>query len=91
MPNIEAINKSYEKTKHKLQCEEDNAPFDFPGDMLMNRLSESKGIAFTESLNDMLRQEISEIRAQTNQQVLAFAAIITLLAVIGAAVIGLLA
>ncbi|MFH0849279.1 MAG: hypothetical protein V1857_07235 [archaeon] len=88
MPNIEKLQNGYSRVVDKLNAP---APFsDFDEalvEMFKNNLQTRQETVFTRSVNEMLREDLSEIRSQLNNQVLLLSAFITFIAVVIAAFI----
>ena len=87
MPNIEKTENDYKNIEDKLKIVNGDGFGNALEKMLEGRLIKSGDIVFTRGVNEMLRQDVSEIRAQINYQILLLSAIITFIAVIVSALI----
>jgi hypothetical protein len=85
MPNIDRAENDYQRMTDKLKIVGEDEFERAMTEMLEVRLSRHEEVVFTRSVNEMLRQDMSEIRAQINYQILLISAIITFAAVILAA------
>ena len=90
MPNIENISRYYDEERKLIKSETESESDNPLPDILANILVAHKEVAFTQTVNDMLRQEVSDIRSQVNYQILLISAFIAFVAVVGSAFIGLL-
>ncbi len=87
MPNIEKTENDYKNIEDKLKIVNEDGFGNALEEMLEGRLIKSGDVVFTRGVNEMLRQDVSEIRAQINYQILLLSAIITFIAVIVSAMI----
>ena len=76
--------------KRRLSSDEETDTYKVLSSELLNRLYDQKEIVFTENMSNMIHQETSEVRAQVNYQLLLFTTVLAFIAVIGAALIGLI-
>lgn len=89
MPNIENIRRYYDEERNSIKSETESESDNPLPDILTNLVVAHKEIAFTQAVNEMLRQEVSDIRSQVNYQILLITAFIAFVAVVGSALIGL--
>jgi len=89
MPQIEQLGNEYESHKSQLKDDGLDETVNALCEMLNSNLSLGKETVFTQSIREMLQQDVSEIRAQVNYQLLFISALGTLLVIIIAAVTNL--
>jgi len=90
MPNVEILNKSLEKMKEKLSQERKVNNADRITEVLINFIPEHTDTIFTTSVQEMLHQEVSDIRSQVNFQLLFLSAMVAFLSFLGAVIVGLI-
>ncbi|MFC1964613.1 hypothetical protein ACFLWG_01225 [Chloroflexota bacterium] len=90
MPNVEILTKSLEKTKEKLSLEENVNNADKITEVLLSSILERTDTIFTTSVQEMLHQEVSDVRSQINFQLLFLSAIIAFLSLLGVVIVGLI-
>jgi hypothetical protein len=90
LPNIEIAKNELDRAVSEIRSlgrnEEDKFLISFAG-TLERRLPKTEEVVFTQSVNEMLRQDVAEIRAQINNQILLIAAISTFAAILLAALL----
>jgi len=86
MPAIEMLNNEYESVENKLEALGRYRVSLAFCEMLKLRLPRLKGSIFTQGVREMLSQDVAEIRAQVNQQLLLISAIIAVVAIVVAAI-----
>lgn len=89
MPQVEQLEKEYDSHKRQFRVKGQDESVDALCKMLNSNLDSAKENIFTQRIREMLQQEVSEVRAQVNYQLLFFSALLTFLAVIITAVVTL--
>lgn len=89
MPQIEKLENECKHFREDVVSEKESGYVKSYSEMIGYHLPIEEEMIFTQNVREMLRQDVSEIRAQLNYQVLLISAFLTFIAVILGAVVGI--